>query len=55
MKTAGIGRRKTRIFVIVFVLAAVLSAIYGAIVFKRMIDNQELQEKLEEVRSVDRS
>ena len=31
-------------------LIAVLSAIYGAFVFKRMIDDDELQQKLDEVR-----
>ena len=54
MKEKGIGHGKTKIFVIVFVLVAVLSAIYGAIVFKRMIDDDELQEKLEEVRPANR-
>jgi uncharacterized membrane protein (DUF106 family) len=54
MKEKGLGKHRTRIFVVVFVLVAVLSAIYGAIVFKRMIDDDELQEKLEEVRSGNR-
>jgi len=34
-------------------LVAVLSAIYGSLVFKRMIDDEQLQEKLDEVRRED--
>ena len=48
------SRKKSKIFVIVFVLLAVFSAIYAAVVFKQMVDDEELQEKLEEVRSADR-
>ncbi|MFV1979888.1 MAG: hypothetical protein ACC655_01930 [Rhodothermia bacterium] len=46
-------KRRTKIFVILFMLIAVLSAIYGSIVFKRMIDNEELQQRLDEVRERD--
>ena len=55
MKQEGIGKRRTKILVIVFVLAAILSAVYGALVFKEMIDDRELQEKLDEVRQNGRS
>ena len=54
MKKRGLSKRKTKTFVVIFVLIAVLSAVYGALVFKRMIDDEELQEKLEEVRSGNR-
>jgi hypothetical protein len=44
------SKRRTKIFVILFMLVAVLSAIYGSFVFKRMIDDEELQQRLDEVR-----
>ena len=47
------NRRRTKIFVVLFVLIAVLSAIWGSLVFKQMVDNEELQEKLDEVRKGD--
>ena len=50
MTVTDTGRRRTKIFVILFMVIAVLSAIYGSIVFKQMIDNEDLQERLDEVR-----
>ncbi len=50
MTVSDSGRRRTKIFVILFMLVAVLSAVYGSYVFKRMIDDDELQERLDEVR-----
>lgn len=47
-------KRRTKIFVVIFVLAAVLLAIYASIVFKKMLEDRELQEKIEEVRQGDR-
>ena len=46
-------RRRTKIFVVLFMLVAVMSAIYGSVVFKRMVENEELQQKLDEVRHRD--
>ena len=51
MRSASLDNRRTRVFVVVFVLIAICSAIYASIVFKHMIDDEDLQEKLEEVRS----
>ena len=48
------GKRRTKIFVILFMLIAVLSAIWGSIVFKQMVDDEELQERLDEVRTSDK-
>jgi hypothetical protein len=53
MNVTGLGRGRTKIFVVLFVLVAVLSAIYGAVVFKRMIDDDDLQQRLDEVRNND--
>jgi regulator of extracellular matrix RemA (YlzA/DUF370 family) len=50
MSVQSTGNRRTKIFVIVFMVVAILSAIYGAVVFKQMVDDRELQEKLDEVR-----
>lgn len=43
-------KRTSRIFVVLFMLVAILSAIYASFVFKEMIDNRDLQERLDEVR-----
>jgi len=43
-----------RIFVALFFALAVLLAIWGSIEFKRMIDDDRLQEKLDEVRPSNR-
>ncbi len=51
MNSEAVNKRRTKLFVVVFVIVAVCSAIYASVVFKRMIDDDELQEKLEEVRS----
>ena len=51
MNSEAVNRRRTKLFVVVFLIVAVCSAVYASIVFKRMIDDEELQEKLEEVRS----
>ncbi len=42
--------RRTKMFVVLFMLAAIAAAVYGSFVFKGMIDNEALQEKLDEVR-----
>jgi hypothetical protein len=50
MSEGNSRQRRSRILVVIFILVAVLSAIYGAFVFKQMIDDRELQERLDEVR-----
>jgi hypothetical protein len=42
--------RWNRIFVVLFFIAAIALGIWGSIEFKRMIDNKDLQERLDEVR-----
>lgn len=44
-----------RIFVIIFFLTAILLAVWASIEFKRMIDDEALQEKLDEVRPSNRT
>ena len=50
MNSEAVNKRRTKIFVVVFVIVAVCSAVYASIVFKRMVDDEKLQERLEEVR-----
>lgn len=42
--------RWNRILVVLFFLTALGLAVWGSLEFKRMIDDRELQEKLDEVR-----
>lgn len=45
--------RWNRILVVLFFLSAIVLAVWASIVFKRMIEDDQLQEKLEEVRPSD--
>ncbi|MGA7303916.1 MAG: hypothetical protein WBW88_03540 [Rhodothermales bacterium] len=44
-----------RMFVVLFFLTAIILAVWGSIVFKHMIDDKALQEKLDEVRPSNRT
>ena len=50
MKQASRRSVWNRILVIVFFLTAIALAVWGSLVFKHMIENDDLQERLDEVR-----
>ena len=51
MESKAKRSRWNRIFVVVFFLTAVLLAVWGSIVFKRMVDDKNLQRKMDEIRA----
>jgi uncharacterized membrane protein (DUF106 family) len=59
MKASMESKRKrskwNRMFVVLFFLTAIILAVWGSIVFKHMIDDKALQEKLDEVRPSNRT
>jgi len=50
MKRTSRQSRWNRILVIVFFLTAIVLAIWGSFVFKSMIEDDDLQQRLDEVR-----
>jgi len=50
MKQISRRSRWNRVLVLVFFLTAIALAIWGSFVFKEMIENDDLQQRLDEVR-----